>query len=191
MPDLGGNYRQIVQSPEGIAITYDTGQGQGFHRVIPVTSAAHLPSTVRTWWGDSRGRWEGNTLVVDITNFNGKVDFNGSTDNLHIVERWTRTGPNTLEYVATFNDSTSWTKPWTVKREFIRLAPQINHVWKEPRCFEGNFAMVAMLAGGRVQEKAFAEGRGPHPATFNYATPTGSANTLGIEAGEEDADPLQ
>jgi hypothetical protein len=190
MPDQGGNYRQIVQSPDYIGVTHDTGQGQGFHRVINISSAPHLPANVRTWWGDSRAKWEGDTLVVDITNFNGKFDFQGSTENLHIVERWTRTGPNSLEYIATFNDPTSWTKPWTIKRDFIKLADGQNHVWKEPRCHEGNFGMVSLLSGHRAQEKAFAEGRGPDPTTYNSGTPTGAANTLGRATGDEDADPL-
>jgi hypothetical protein len=81
MPDFGG-FRQIIQSPEAISVFYDTGQGQGWQRVIPISSAPHLPANVRTWWGDSRARWEGNTLVVDVTNFNGFQDFQGSTDNL-------------------------------------------------------------------------------------------------------------
>jgi len=183
-------YRQIVQTPGAISIFYDVGQGQGFHRTIPITTRPHLPSNVRTWWGDSVGRWEGNTLVVDVTNFNGKIDFQGSTGNLHLVERWTRTGPDTLEYVVTMSDPTAWTKPWTVKQEFSKQSDQANRIYKEPRCADGEYARFAMLNGARAQEKAFAEGRGPNPATINVATPTNSANVLGVEAGEEDRDPL-
>jgi hypothetical protein len=190
MPDFGG-FRQIVQSPGAIGIFYDTGQGQGWHRTINISSAPHLPAYIRTHWGDSRAQWEGNTLVIDVTNFNGYVDFNGSTTGLHIVERWTRTGPNTLEYIATFSDPTAWTKPWTIKQEFAKQDDQLNRLYKEPRCHEGNYAMVGQLGGARQFEQAFAEGRGPDPLTVNYATPTGAANTLGREAGEEDADPLQ
>ena len=193
---LGGNvvdftgFRQIVQTPGQVSIFYDVGQGQGFHRIIPITNRPHLPSNVRTWWGDSVGHWEGNTLVVDVTNFNGKIDSVGSTDNLHIVERWTRTGPDTFEYVATFSDPTAWTKPWTIKQEWGRAGETANRVYEEPRCVEGEMAIYAMLRGARTYETAFAEGRGPHPASVNLATPTNSANQLGIEAGDEDSDPL-
>ena len=110
--------------------------------------------------------------------------------NLHMVERWTRTGPDTIEYVVTFDDPTAWTKPWTAKQELNYLGDGYNRVWKEPRCMEGNFAMIAMLSGARAQEKLFAEGRGPDPATVNVSTPTGSANILGVAQDEEDADPL-
>jgi hypothetical protein len=189
LPDFTG-YRQIVQSPGSVSIFYDTGQGQGWHRVIPITSAPHLPANVRTWWGDSRSRWEGNTLVVDVTNFNGYNDFNGSTDSLHLIERWTRTGPDTIEYVVTMDDPTAWTKPWTVKQEYSRVDDQFNNVYKEPRCHEGNYAGIGWLSDARAVEQAFAEGRGPDPTTLNSAAPTASANTIGVAAGDEDADPL-
>jgi len=190
MPDFGG-FRQIVQSPGAVSIFYDTGQGQGWHRVIPVDGSPHLPPSIRTWWGDSRGHWEGNTLVVDVTNFSPKRDFNGSLENLHLVERWTRTSPDTIEYVVTMDDPTAWTKPWTVKQEYAKERDELNRIYKEPRCHEGNFAMIGELGGARSQEAAFAEGRGPDPTTLNYNTPTGAANTLGRESGEEDTDPLQ
>jgi hypothetical protein len=194
LPDFGsqlGNVRGIVQSPGSVSIFYDTGQGQGWHRVIPVDGSSHLPSSVRLWWGDSRGHWEGNTLVVDVTNFSPKTDFQGSRENLHLTERWTRSGPNTLEYVVTMDDPTTWTKPWTVRQEYTKQSDQFNRVYKEPRCHEGNFGMIGMLAGPRAQEQTFAEGRGPDPATFNVDTPTFAANTLGVASGDEDADPLQ
>ena len=190
VPVLNG-YRQIVQSPGTVSIFYDVGQGQGFHRIIPITTRSHLPSNVRTWWGDSVGHWEEDTLVVDVTNFNGKIDFQGSTENLHLVERWTRTGPDTIEYVVTISDPTAWTGPWTVKQEFSKQSDQANRIYKEPRCADGEYARFGMLQGARMLEKAFAEGRGPDPATVNFATPTNSANVLGIEAGEEDSDPLR
>ena len=97
LPDFGG-FREIVQSPQMVALFYDTGQGQGWHRTIPVDGSPHLPSSIRLWWGDSRGHWEGHTLVVDVTNFSGKTNFQGSTDNLHLIERWTRTGKTSIEY---------------------------------------------------------------------------------------------
>jgi hypothetical protein len=164
LPDFGG-FRQIVQSREAVSIFYDTGQGQGWQRIIPVTDRPHLPAHVRQWWGDSRGRWEGNTLVVDVTNFSPKTDFRGSRENLHLVERWTRLDANTLEYIVTLEDMTAWTRPWTVKQELNKQSDEANRFYKEPRCHEGNHGMPGLLAGARAEEKAFAEGRGPHPAT--------------------------
>jgi hypothetical protein len=178
LPDFSGgvgNFRQIVQSPNAVSIFYDTGQGQGWHRTIPVDGSPHLPSSVRFWWGDSRGHWEGNTLVVDVTNFSPKTDYQGSRENLHLVERWARKDANTLELTVTIEDPTAWTKPWTVKEEFTKQNDQLNRIYKEPRCHEGNFGMIGMLAGVRAQEQAFAEGRGPDPATFNVDTPTNAA----------------
>jgi hypothetical protein len=170
-----GGIAGFFQSPGTVSIFYDTGQGQGWHRVIPVDNSKHLPPSVRLWWGDSRGRWEGNTLVVDVTNFSPYTDFQGSRENLHLIERWTRTGPNTLEYVVTVDDPTTWTKPWSARREMTLQSPEHNRIYKEPRCHEGNYGMIAMLAGVRSQELAFAEGRGPDPATTNVDTPTNAA----------------
>jgi hypothetical protein len=190
MPDFGG-FRQIVQSPGAVSVFYDTGQGQGWHRTIPVDGSPHPPSSIGFWWGDSRGHWEGKTLVVDVTNFSGKTNFQGSTANLHLIERWTRTGPDTIEYVVTMDDPTTWTKSWTVKQEWAKQGDQFNRIYKEPRCVEGNYSIFGWLAGARAKEQAFAEGRGLDPATINYATPTGSANSLAIASGDEEGDPLQ
>ncbi len=92
LPGIGGNsFRRIVQTPGGIAMFYDVGQGQGWQRNIVMDGSPHLPANIRQWYGDSRGHWEGNTLVIDVTNFSPKTDFQGSRENLHLVERWTRT----------------------------------------------------------------------------------------------------
>lgn len=163
LPDFGG-FRQIVQSAGSVSIFYDTGQGQGWQRTIPVTDRPHLPPHIRLWRGDSRARWEGNTLVVDVTNFSQKTDYQGSRENLHLVERWTRIDANTLEYVVRIEDPTTWTKPWTVKQELIRQSTEANRFYIEPRCHEGNYGLTGQLAGARAEEKAFAEGRGPDPA---------------------------
>jgi hypothetical protein len=167
---FGGSFRRIVQTPGGIAIFYDVGQGQGFQRTIVMNGSPHLPSHVRQWFGDSRGRWEGDTLVVDVTNFSSKTDFMGSRENLHLVERWTRTGPNTLEYGVTIEDPTVWTRPWTVKEEFTKQNEKENRIYYEPRCHEGNFGFPALLLAARLAEQAHAERRGPHPATKDNAT---------------------
>ncbi len=191
LPDFGGLagfFPQIVQSPGSVSIFYDTGQGQGWQRVIPLTGRSHLPSQVRQWWGDSRGHWERNTLVVDVTNFTPKTDFQGSRQNLHLVERWTRLDANTLEYAVTIEDATTWTRPWTVKLKLNKQSDQANPVYKEPRCHEGNFGMTALLAGARAQERAFAAGRGPDPATLCSAGCGGFA--AGFADSGEESNPL-
>jgi hypothetical protein len=168
LPEFGGptgSFRRIVQTPGGISIFYDVGQGQGWQRNIVMDGRPHLPASVRQWYGDSRGRWEGNTLVIDVTNFSPKTDFQGSRQNLHVVERWTRTGPKTLAYEVTIEDPTVWTQPWTVRQEFTRQSDEDNRFYTEPRCVEGNHGLPGIIRGRRTEERAFAEGRGPDPAT--------------------------
>jgi hypothetical protein len=184
LPEFGaatGSFRRIVQTPGSISIFYDVGQGQGWQRNIVMNGIPRLPAGIRQWYGDSRGHWEGNTLVIDVTNFGPKTDFQGSRENLHLVERWTRTGPTSLEYVVTIEDSTVWTRPWTVKQEFTRQSDQENRLYYEPRCIEGNYGLPGLMRGARAEELAFAEGRGPHPATKDNAT-----DFVGVED-----DPLQ
>src|SRR6266699_2860363 len=166
----GGSFRRIVQTPGGISMFYDVGQGQGWQRNIVMNGSPHLPANILQWFGDSRGHWEGNTLVIDVTNFSRKTDFQGSRENLHLVERWTRTGPSSLEYVVTIEDPTVWTRPWTVKQEFTKQSDQENKTYYEPRCVEGNYALPSLLLGARMEDLAFAEGRGPDPATKDNAT---------------------
>ena len=180
LPDFGG-YRRIVQSPGAVSIFYDVGQGQGWQRTIPVTDRPHVSSTVRQWRGDSRGRWEGATLVVDVANFSAKTDVRGSRENLQLVERWTRLDAETVEYIVTVEDPTTWTQPWTVRQELTLQDGQANRIYTEPRCHEGNYGLPAQLVGSRVEEQAFAEGRGPDPATRDTATgggDTGGADPL-------------
>ena len=186
LPDFGGItgfFLQIVQSPRTVSIFYDTGQGQGWQRVIPVTDKPHLPSSVRQWWGDSRGRWEGDTLVVDVTNFSAKTDFQGSRENLHLVERWTRVDAKTIDYTVTLEDTTTWTKPWTVKQDLTRQDDKVNRIYREPRCHEGNYGMPALLMGARAEDKAYADKRGPHPATICN---TGCGGTENFQVGVGD-----
>ena len=168
LPEFGtptGSFRRIVQTPGGISIFYDVGQGQGWQRNIVMDGRPHLPANVRQWYGDPRGRWEGNTLVIDVTNFSPKTDYQGSRENLHLVERWTRTGPAMLEYVVTIEDPTVWTEAWTVRQEFTKQSDQANRLYYEPRCIEGNFGLPGLLHGRRMEDFAFANGRGPDPAT--------------------------
>jgi hypothetical protein len=164
---FGGSFRRIVQTPGGISMFYDVGQGQGWQRNIVMNGSLHLPANIRQWYGDSRGHWEGNTLVIDVTNFSPKTDFQGSRESLHLVERWTRTGPTSLEYAVTIEDPTVWTRPWTVKQEFTKQSDQDNRLYYEPRCIEGNYGFPGLLHGRRMEELAFAQGRGPDPATID------------------------
>jgi hypothetical protein len=184
LPEFGspaGSFRRIVQTPGGISIFYDVSQGQGWQRNVVMDGRPHLPANVRQWYGDSRGHWEGNTLVIDVTNFSPKTDFQGSRENLHLVERWTRTGPTSLEYVVTIEDPAVWAKAWTVRQEFAKQSDQENRLYYEPRCIEGNYGLPGLMRGARAEEIAFAEGRGPHPATKDNAT-----DFVGVED-----DPLQ
>ena len=139
----------------------DTLQGQGWQRNIVMNGTPHLPPSIRQWHGDSRGHWEGNSLVVDVTNFSPKSNFQGSRENLHLIERWTRLDPNTLEYAVTIEDPTVWTKPWTVKVEFAKQDDTANRFYTEPRCFEGNYGFPSMLLGARAADIAYAEGPRP------------------------------
>ena len=162
---FGGSFRRIVQTPAGISMFYDVGQGEGWQRNIVMNASLHLPADIRQWYGDSRGHWESDTLVIDVTNFGPKTDFQGSRENLHLVERWTRTGPDTLAYEVTIEDPTVWTRPWTIKQEFTRQSERENRIYYEPRCVEGNASLPSMMLAARQADLAFAAGRGPDPAT--------------------------
>jgi len=174
IPDLptafGGNFLRIVQTPGGVSIYYDTGQGQGFQRNIVMDGRPHLPSTIRQWFGDSRGHWEGSTLVVDVTNFSPKTDFFGSRENRHLVERWTRSSPSAIEYAVTIEDPTVWTRPWTMKIDYNRQSDEQNRIYYEPRCHEGNYGFPSLMLAARLSEKDYAAGRGPRPDTKDNAT---------------------
>jgi len=180
LPDFGGiSFRRIVQTPGGISISYDVGQGQGWQRSIVMNGSPHLPANVRQWYGDSRGHWQGNSLVIDVTNFSPKTDFRGAREKLHLVERWTRTGPATLEYVVTIEDPTVWTRPWTVKQEFTKQSDEQNRIYYERRCIEGNIGFPTIMRTARIEDQAFAQGKGPDPLTHDNAS------------GFNEGDPLQ
>jgi hypothetical protein len=170
-PDLNG-FKRIVQGPDSIALAIDTGQGQGYQRTIYL-SGSHPPSNIRLRHGDSRGRWEGDTLVVETTNFSPKHDYRGASVNLKLVERFRRIDAETLEYAVTVTDPTVWTAPWTTKQELKTQSDEQNRIYYEPRCHEGNYGLPALLIGARMDEKAFAEGRGPDPATQDTSTCVG------------------
>ena len=138
VPMTGRGYNsnyQIVQSPGHVAILMEMMHDT---RVIPLDGRPHLPTTVRSALGDSRGRWEGDTLVVETTNLKagGRT---GSSNDLHLVERFTRVNRDTLEYEYTMNDPSTWTRPWTA-RMYMRPAPGTGVLY-EFACHEGNYAV--------------------------------------------------
>ena len=144
------SYFQFVQSANTVAILQES-----IHetRTIPIGTSPHVPATVRQWLGDSRGHWEGDTLVVDTTNFLPEAVLNGATENLHLIERYTRVSEDYLDWEITWIDPATWTKPWT---EMIRLKRSDELVY-EYACHEGNYALPDILAGARAEEKAAAE----------------------------------
>ena len=117
-------------------------------RVIPLDGRPHLPDDLRQWQGDSRGRFEGDTLIVETTNFNDKVQFRGASENLRLVERFTRTDRDTITYQFTVSDPTSWTDSWTAEVPMRRL----DGLLYEFACHEGNRGLANILSGARVME---------------------------------------
>ena len=154
-PGAGGDplygYSQIFQAPGYVVLLMET-----FHdaRIVPLDGRPHLSAGIRQWSGDSRGRWDGNTLIVDTTNFSSKSSFLESADHLHLVERFTRIASDTINYEMTLDDPTTWTKPWTA---VIRLKQLQSKIF-EYACHEGNtLPMLGILGGARAEEKAARE----------------------------------
>ena len=145
------NY-QIFQNPGHVVVFQEL-----IHeaRIIPLDGRPHLPQSIRQWMGDSRGHWEGNTLVVETTNFDPKTNYRGSRDTLHLIERYTRVDENTIDYQFTIDDPHTFTRPWTVARPMTRVTDGVSIF--EYACHEGNYAMTNILAGARAQEKAAEE----------------------------------
>jgi hypothetical protein len=144
---------QIFQSPGYVTLVT---QSNNDVRIIPLDGRAHLPGQVRHWWGDSRGHWEGNTLVVETTNFKDRrpaVNFMGSTDSLKVVERFTRIAPNTMRYEYTMTDPRTWTRPWSVDSEMPRVEPNLIY---EFACHEQNYGLINVVRGTQIRER---EGR--------------------------------
>ena len=160
-PKLPGGYNNnfmIVQSPGTVAILQEM-----IHetRIIPVDGSAHLAQNIRSWMGDSRGRWEGDTLVVDTTNFDDRIRFNsfnccgGAGGKLKITERFERVDAETIDYRSTVDDPETFTKPWTVALPWNRASGPIY----EYACHEGNYGMEGILRGARALEAAAAAGK--------------------------------
>ena len=156
MPGGYNNHFQIVQSPDHVVIEIEM---QHHARVIPIDGRPHLDDRVRQWMGDSRGHWEGNTLVVETINFTEKGNFKGSGQHLHLVERFTPTDGNTIDYEVRLEDATTWTRPWTVQFPLRRLNAMVGEIDEvsvpqmfEFACHEGNYGLLNILAGARKLE---------------------------------------
>jgi hypothetical protein len=154
VPRLGGRYGagdlgyyQIVQTPGYVLLFMETGHEA---RIIPLDGRPHVPGSVRLWSGDSRGRWDGQTLVIETTNFSPKSNFLGSASGLHLVERLTRVAGDTIRYEMTLTDPTTWTQPWKAEMPLKQSADKL-YEWA---CHEGNFhIMTGMLSAARAQEQ--------------------------------------
>lgn len=151
LPAAGeGNLLQIVQGPEYVALLHETDHS---NRVIPTDGRPHLPQNIRQWQGDSIGHWEGNTLVVDTTNFTDRSAFRGSGEKLHLIERFTRTADDTIIYQFTVEDPTTWANAWTAEIPMTKTQGPI-YEWA---CHEGNTMISTILHGARVAEEEAAQ----------------------------------
>jgi hypothetical protein len=140
------NNFQIVQGPGYVMLLVEMIHDA---RVIPLDGRSQPPDAFRQWMGVSRGRWEGNTLVVESTNFNGKNPFRGSTENVKVTERFTRVSDDTILYRFTVEDPSTWERPWTAEINIIKgKGPMFEHA-----CHEGNYGAANILAGARAEEK--------------------------------------
>ncbi len=146
LPGPYNNDTQIVQGPGYVVILSEMIHDA---RMIPLDGRPHAAHNIREWMGDSRGHWEGNTLVVDTTNFAPEYTFRGSDANMHLTERFTRESPEVIRYEFTVNDPTAFTKPWTARIPMNKTHGPIF----EYACHEGNYAMTDILAGARDAEK--------------------------------------
>jgi hypothetical protein len=150
MPPAYNPAYQIVQSPGYVTILVEM-----LHetRVIPTDGRPHAPAGVRSWLGDSKGHWEGDTLVVETTNFNDKVAFRGASENVKITERFTRTSDDAIRYEFTVDDPSTWERAWKGEMPFVKIGGPIF----EHACNEGNYGIANTLAGARREDKKAAE----------------------------------
>jgi len=155
LPEGYNSNLQILQGPGYVAIEQEM-----IHdvRIIPTDGRPHAPANVRSYLGDARGHWEGNTLVVETTNFNNRGAFRGSSENLQVVERFTRSNEDTILYQFTVSDPSTWEKPWSGELPITKIGGQLY----EYACQEGNYGLPNILSGARATEakeaKAAAEG---------------------------------
>ena len=139
------NNVQILQAPGYVTITHEMMHDT---RIIPLDGRPHLPPAIRHYMGDSRARWDGDTLVVDVTNFHPGTSYRGSADTLHLIERYTRTGPGAMRYEVTIDDPHTFERPWTA---VLDLEPQENMY--EYACHEGNLGLANILRAARLEEQ--------------------------------------
>ena len=146
LPTAYNNHLQIFQTPDYVVVLAEM-----IHeaRIIPLDGRPRLNPVLRQWTGSSRGRWEGDTLVVETTNFTNKTTFRGSSDGLHLTERFTRVAPDVLRYQVTVSDPSTFTRPWTIEVPATAAEGQIY----EYACHEGNYAIPNALSGSRAAEK--------------------------------------
>jgi hypothetical protein len=164
MPCTGGlcGFSRIVQAPESISIYYEMGHSGGAYRSIPI-GGTHLPSNIQLWLGDSVAKWEGDTLVVDTTNFTGLTAYRGGSDEkLHMIERFKRLNADDLQYTITIDKPSMYARPWSFQMTLMKQPEKENKIY-ESACYEGNYALTAMLAGQRAldREKAAAARKAP------------------------------
>jgi hypothetical protein len=145
------SYTQILQTSNSVVILTEMIHDA---RIIPLDGRPHLPATFQQWTGDSRGHWEGDTLVVDTTNYKPKSFMSTSSEKLHVIERFTRTGAESLKYEITIDDPGTWTKPWSL---MIPLKQSPSPIY-EYACHEGNVGLAGILAGARAEEQAAGSG---------------------------------
>jgi hypothetical protein len=157
VPRLGGRYGagdlgyyQIVQAPKYVVLYMETGHEA---RIIPLDGRPHLPLNAGQWGGDSRGRWDGNTLVIDTVNFSSESNFMGSGEHLHLIERLTRVASDTIKYEMTFDDPTTWTRPWTAEMPLKRT----DQALYEYACHEGNFPLMTSLLSAPHEDEPSAQ----------------------------------
>ena len=156
-PRLGAGYNsyyQVFQTPDHVVLLMEMAHDA---RIIPLDSRSHLDEDVRQWLGDSRGYWDGDTLVVETKNYSQQANFMGAAEHLQVTERFTRVSQAVLEYEVTLNDSTTWEKPWTA---MIPLRSSQDALY-EYACHEGNIGMEGILAGARRQEAEEREANTP------------------------------
>jgi len=149
MPAIYGNSYRIHQGPGFVTITYEMVHDT---RVIPLDGRPHVAGSIRQYVGDGRGHWEGNTLVVETTNFTDKTPYRGSSDQLKMTERFTLLGPDTVEWAVTFDDPHTWAKPWTFAMNLTK-ADESQQPF-EYACHEGNYGMRNILSAARAEEKS-------------------------------------
>jgi hypothetical protein len=145
-PSAYNNNIQIVQTKDYVVIMTEMVHDA---RIVPLDGRPHLPSASRLWMGDSRGRWEGDTLVVETTNFSSKNLYRGATENIKLIERFRRADDHTLMYEFTVNDPATWTAPWTARVPLDRLDDKLY----EYACHEANYGMEGILKGTRAEER--------------------------------------